>query len=705
MMRQYLLPGILFSLFALLVIPQPFLSAAIDSQGRSFDVVVYGGTPAGIVAAVTAAGEGASVALLEPTQHLGGMASGGLGHTDIGNADAIGGHSRAFFERVGKHYGESLAWYFEPHVAEQVFTDWLAEAKVPVFLGCRLLESSEAVAKDGASIRTITMENGERFVAKCFVDASYEGDLMARAGVSYVTGREGQEEFKESLAGVQPVPLGDLEEYQRTAPPHGPGHTSLMFPTITWYKARPNYLNTHQWPVRVRGLDSQGDLLPGVTAKTLGEPGTGDEKFMAYNFRLCLSDVPENRIPIEKPAGYDPLTYEILARYVAQWPDIKLGQIFHIARMPTGKSDFNTSGPYSTDYLGANWDYPEASYARRQEIWEDHKNFLQGMFYFLVHDPRLPESLRNEAAQWGLSKDEFIDTDNWPRQLYVRVCRRMRGEFVMTQRDVEFDIFKDDSVGMGSFVIDSHNIQRIAAKDGSVVNEGGIEVPVTPYQISYGALVPQAKECGNLLVPVCLSASYVAYCTIRMEPVYMALGQAAGLAAATVAQTDGTVQQVDIPKLQEKLLKQGAVLKLAAEKLNPLFWRELDEIHAQRVGEWEERNYEHLKQIYRHDQNAGKGEKSARWELTVPADGRYEVRLAYPHSPAQATNVPVKLVHAEGEQTFLVNQQQVPEMGAFIKLGTFRFTRDKPAVVFVENKNTQGYVAIDRVHFIPVEID
>ncbi len=327
------------------------------------------------------------------------------------------------------------------------------------------------------------------------------------------------------------------------------------------------------------------------------------------------------------------------------------------------------------------------------------------MFYFLATDSRLPESLRNEAAQWGLSKDEFLDTDNWPRQLYVRVCRRMRGEFVMTQRDVESDIFKEDSVGMGSFVIDSHNIQRVVTKDGDVVNEGGIEVPVTPYQISYGALVPKAAECENLLVPVCMSASYVAYCTIRMEPVYMALGQATGLAASTVVQTGDAVQDIDIPRLQEKLVKQGAVLKLDAEKLKPLFWRELDEIHAHRVGQWQERKYEHLNQIYRHDMNLEKGEKSAHWELTVPADGRYEVRIAYPHSPVQATNVPVKLVHAEGEQIFLVNQQQVPEMGAFIKLGTFRFTRDKPASVCVENKDTEGYVAIDRVHFIPMELD
>jgi hypothetical protein len=704
-MGRYFLPAISNGLIVLLVSLQPVLASLAAARESSFDVVVYGGTPAGIVAAVTAAGEGVSVALLEPTQHLGGMASGGLGHTDIGNAGTIGGHSRTFFERVGKHYGEGLAWYFEPHVAEQVFNDWLAEAKVQVFLGCRLTEAGDAVAKEGSTIKSITMDNGEKFAAKSFIDASYEGDLMARAGVSYVTGREGQDEFDESLAGVQPVPLGNLEEYLRTAPPHGPGHTSLMFPTVAWYQARPNYLNTHQWPVRVQGVDDQGNLLPGVMAKTLGKPGTGDEKFMAYNFRLCLTDVPENRIPIEKPAGYDPITYEVLARYVAQWPDIKLGQIFHIARMPTGKTDFNTSGPYSTDYLGANWDYPEANYARRQEIWEDHKNFIQGMFYFLAHDPRLPESLRNEAAQWGLSRDEFVDTDNWPRQLYVRVCRRMRGEFVMTQRDVEFDIFKDDSVGMGSFVIDSHNIQRVVTEDGHVVNEGGIEIPVTPYQISYRSLVPRAEECGNLLVPVCMSASYVAYCTIRMEPVYMALGQAAGLAAATVGQTGGTVQQLDVSRLQAKLVEQGSVLKIDAEKLRPLFWRELDEVHAQRVGQWEERKFERLNQIYRHDMNQGKGEKSARWEITVPADGRYEVRIAYPHSPAHATNVPVKVVHAEGVQTFVVNQQQVPEMGSFIKLGTFRFTRDKPAVVLVENKDTEGHVAIDRVHFIPMELD
>lgn len=672
------------------------------------DVVVYGGTPAGITAAIAASKEGASVILLEPGRHPGGVVSGGLGHTDIGNPRCIGGLSREFFERIGRHYGRDLAWYFEPHIAEQTFTDWAAEAGVRVSYGRRLAESKDAVTKDGARIRALRTEDGATFSAETFVDASYEGDLLARAGVPFVIGREGRNEFSESLAGVQAVPLGDWDEYRRTAPPHGPGYSSLMLPTIEWYKKRPNYLNTHQFPVKVSALDGNGMQLPGITAREPETAGTGDRKFMAYNFRLCLTKDPTNRIPISAPAAYDAKRYELLARYVALWPDIELRQLFHIAPMPGGKTDFNTSGPYSTDHLGANWDYPEATYARRQEIWTDHKNFLQGMFFFLGSDPRLPAALRREASAWGLCRDEFADTGHWPRQLYVRVARRMKGAAFMTQKDVQKEVVKADSVAMGSFIIDSHNVQRVLTRDGCAVNEGGIEVPVRPYQIPYGVLTPKKADCENLLVPVCMSASYIAYCTLRMEPVYMALGHASGLAAAQAAKARAAVQDLDVTELQAKLVRQKQVVRLegpsTAISRAGLAGIVVDDDEAKLAGEWTRSSFAGggLGGGYRHDGNAGKGGKAARFEAKVPADGDYEVRFGYVAFENRATNVAVLVHSADGAKTVFVDERRAPGSdGLFVSLGTHRFSAKEPAVVEVSNANTDGYVVIDAVQWLP----
>jgi hypothetical protein len=494
------------------------------------DVVVYGATAGGAIAAVTAAREGARVLLLEPGRHVGGMVSGGLGWTDFGNKAVIGGLSLEFFQRVGKRYGQPVAWTFEPHVAEEVLRQMLAEASVTVRFSSRLRERT-GVARQGDRIETIALDDGTVVSAAVFVDASYEGDLMAQAKVHYTYGREGTSDHGETLAGVR----------DRTP--------------------------AHQFRVRVSPLDDAGRPLPLVQPGPKGEPGQADKKVQAYNFRLCLTEVKANQVPFPRPARYNPARYALFARFLAASAQAagtppRFGWLLKVNRMPNGKTDINNQGAMSTDHIGASWGYPDGDYRTRAAIWQDHVDYLQGLLYFVSHDPEVPRSLRDEASGWGLAADEFVDTDHWPHQLYVREARRMIGGFVMTQADIQGAVTKPDSIGMGSYNSDSHNVQRVATADGAVENEGDMQVPVTPYQIPYRALVPERAEATNLLVPVCLSATHVAYSTLRMEPQYMIIGQAAGTAAALAARNHIPVQDVEIAALQQRLGARGAVLGL-----------------------------------------------------------------------------------------------------------------------------------------------
>jgi len=490
---------------------------------RHYDVVVYGGTAGGVMAAVAAAREGVSVALLEPRRHIGGMVSGGLGKTDFGRKKVIGGMSREFFERLGRHYGEPVTWYFEPHVAENVFRDWLKTANVEVFFEHRL----DRVARRDNRLLSIRMENGAEFAAKVFLDCSYEGDLMARAGASYTWGREAHDTYGESLAGVR-----ETSKY-------------------------------HQFDVPISAYDKDGKLLPCVHDGPRGATGQGDQKVQAYNFRVCLCNRKENQVPFPRPADYDPRRYEIIRRYLAKrGKDLDLNKIMIVSLMPNGKTDINNRGPFSTDHIGASWEYPEADYARRQEIWDDHVSYVQGYFYFLANDPSVPEHLQKAINQWGLAKDEFADTGHWPHQMYIREARRMVGAYVMSQKDLQTERTKPDSIGMGSYNSDSHHVQRVVKPDGTLENEGDMQVPVRPYEIAYRALTPKKGECENLLVPVCFSASHVAYSSMRMEPQYMILGHAAGVAAAYAVQCDVAVQQVNVARLRVRLREQGQILSM-----------------------------------------------------------------------------------------------------------------------------------------------
>lgn len=494
------------------------------------DICVFGGTAGGVAAAVAAARMGKTVTLTEFGMHLGGMTSGGLGQTDIGNKGAIGGISREFYRRVGKHYGKEESWTFEPHVAEDILWEMLNGSSVPVFLHSRLKD----VRKEGARIREIEMENGKVFRAKMFIDASYEGDLMARAGVTYTVGREANAQYNETLNGVRAV------------------------------------TPKHQFLIPVDGYKTAGDPAGGVLALIQSEPtaaaGESDKSVQAYNFRLVLTKIPENQRGIEPPKNYDPARYELLARYLEAWESSTnkkptLGDLMHIQMMPNGKTDINNNGGFSTDYIGFNYEYPEGDYAARARIWKDHEEYTRGFLHFLATDSRVPERIRKDMQSWGLTRDEFLDSHGWPHQLYIREARRMVSDYVMTEHNCRDSIKLDDPIGLAAYTMDSHNCRRII-RNGHVENEGDVQVGgFPPYQIAYRSVTPTESECDNLLVPVCLSATHIAYGSIRMEPVFMVLGHSCAVAASLAIETETAIQKIDRTRLHSLLLEQKQILE------------------------------------------------------------------------------------------------------------------------------------------------
>jgi hypothetical protein len=512
--------------------------AAVSAPAHDFDLAVYGGTAAGVTTAVAGARSGLKTVLLNPGKHIGGMVSGGLSGTDVGKREVIGGMSLEFYCRAGRHYQldrhlQEIGWMPEPKVAEAIMRSMLKEAGVVLMEEHRLREKN-GVRKEGARIVEIVAENGSATRAKIFADCSYEGDLMAQAKVSYTVGREGVAQYGESLAGVRAV------------------------------------TPSHQFAVDIPARDENGALLPEVSAEPRGEPGSADKRVQAYNFRVIATTDPENRLPWPKPEGYDPQRYELLARYLAAMTrymgsPLTFNEVGLFRVIPNNKVDLNNRGGFSTDYIGKNYGYPDGTYAERARIWKDHEDYQKGFYYFLANDPRVPQPLQEEVRRYGLAKDEFADTGHWPNQLYVREARRMVGEFVATQKDLQTERNKPDVIGMGSYNSDSHNVQRFVNAKGFVENEGNVEVPVQPYQIPYRVLLPKRAEAVNLLVPVCFSASHVAYSSLRMEPQYMILGHAAGAAAAIAVKTGSAVQDVNVGALQKQLVAEGAVFEHGAE--------------------------------------------------------------------------------------------------------------------------------------------
>ncbi len=518
------------------------------------DVVVYGGTSAGVVAAVQTARMGKSVVLVSPQRRLGGMTTNGLGATDSMDNSAVGGLAREFYRRVKAYYGDATAWThqrreqfdgyranddamwrFEPHVAEEILDDMLRDANVTVVQGQRLVRDGNGVSRSGPRLVAFRAEpSGDEYRGRMFVDATYEGDLMAAAGVSYVVGRESNATYGETLNGVQ--------------------------------KAR--NVKNHRFITPVDPFTMPGDpssgLLAGVSAEPPGEDGDADRRIQAYCFRMCMSNVPANRRPFEKPAGYDESRYELLLR------NFEAGDgrtPINIVMMPNGKTDTNNNHAISTDHIGANYDYPEASYARRAEIVADHLAWQRGLMWTISYHPRVPANVRDDMASWGLAADEFTGNAGWPTELYVREARRMVGNYVMTEHDCRRMRVPKDPVGMGSYNMDSHNCQRHVDPTGHAANEGDVQESTHgAYAIGYRSIVPRRGEAENLLIPVCISASHIAYGSIRMEPVFMILGQSAATAACQAIDDDVAVQEVAYEKLRRQLEADGQVLERKAPK-------------------------------------------------------------------------------------------------------------------------------------------
>jgi len=529
----------------------------LPARAADYDLVVYGGTSAGVIAAVQAKKMGKSVIIVCPDKHLGGLSSGGLGFTDTGNKAVIGGLSRDFYHRVWKHYDTVAAWrwqkkaeygnkgqgtpaidgeqrtmwIFEPHVAERVFEDYVREFKIPVRRN-EWLDRAKGVKKDGARIVAITTLGRKTYAGRMFIDATYEGDLLAAAGVDYHAGREAQSVHGEQWNGVQTGVL------------HHRHHFGAVKTPIS--------------PYVVPG-DPKSGVLARVSAEPPGEFGAGDKRVQAYCYRMCLTDDPRNRIPFPKPKGYDAKQYELLLRIFADgWRET----FEKFDPIPNHKTDTNNHGPFSTDNIGHNYDYPDASYERRREILREHETYQKGWLWFIANDPRVPKDVQDAMRRWGLPKDEFRDNGGWSHQIYVREARRMIGSYVMTENELTKKRPTPQSVGMGSYTIDSHNVQRYITPEGYVQNEGDIGVSTHgPYEIAYGALVPKRGQADNLLVPVCVSSSHIAFGSIRMEPVFMILGQSAATAASLALDAGAPVQQVDYAKLRERLLKDGQVLE------------------------------------------------------------------------------------------------------------------------------------------------
>ncbi len=668
-----------------------FLALGLTSAvADTADVVIFGGTPAGLSAGIVAAREGASVVVIEPTRWIGGVVTGGLCKTDVGKQETIGGFPREYFARAAAIKPGAEMWYADPSANLAAFEAMLKEAGVKVVKGQKL----RSATKEDGRLRSLTTEDGTTYEGKMFIDASYEGDLMAAAKVSYIVGRESREQYNEPLAGYHPMPIRPrTQEIMESDCPSIGGKG-------------PSYI--HGTPVSISALDEKGEPIFGVY-RSKAEPGSADKRTQAYNFRICVTQREDIRVPFPKPAEYDAKKYELLLRLIKAYPGVRFGRLFHLGDVANGKYDLNAQGLFSTDYPGANTEYPDGDAKTRERIWRDHVQYTQGLLWFLCHDERVPASLREQANSWGLCKDEFADNGHWPYALYVREGRRMIGEYVLVQNDLQREIFKDDSVGMGSFVIDCHIVQRIVAEDGTVRDEGSFQdAPALPYQIPYRSLTPKRSECANLLVPVCLSASHIAYCSLRMEPVYMAMGQAAGLAAVMANKAGVSVQELPVAALRTKLLEQKAVLELAALANMPrsakLPGLVMDEQEAERAGHWIGSTFGMpVDGSSRHDENSEKGKKSITYTLKVPNQGDYEVRVSYVTAGNRASNVPVTIRYADGEKTVRVNQKQAPSIdGLFTSLGRYSFTTDKPAVIIISNEGTDGIVGADCVQLLKV---
>lgn len=635
---------------------------------KDVDVCVYGGTASGVIAAYSAKKAGKSVVLIEPGKYLGGMTTGGLGMTDIGNKYAVTGLARLFYRRIGEHYDKFEQWTFPPSVATATINRFVKEADLDVIYLHRITD----LEIDGTTITEILLEesseptiNPQMIVrARQFIDCTYEGDLMAKAGVSYTVGRESNDQYDETLNGVQ-------------------------------------LLNQHQFPDGIDPYLTEGDSTSGycwgISPNTLQSKGSGDGAVQAYNFRLCLTDNPENQRPFEKPENYDPAKYELLARAIRKMPlHIDQYLLFNWGIMPDNKYDVNNRGPLSTDMIGMNYDYPEADYETREKIWKEHVDYTKGLLYFLTHDERIPEELRNQVSAFGWTKDEFTDNDNFPTQLYVREARRMIGEYVMTQKNCQGEETVGDGIGMAAYGMDSHNCQRIVV-NGMVKNEGDVQFHgFSPYPISYRSITPKRQECTNLLVPVCISSSHIAFGSIRMEPVFMVLGQSAAVAASMAIDEKCAVQEIDINKLRRTLKENpyldGSVPEVLVDDTD------IDKIN--RRGSWIKGDGSHYKTSYMKSENSNK-ESEFTFKPIIKNAGRYTVMFyctALPDSE-MAEQMMLEVVHKNGNDKVKIAPRSTK--GAWVNLGSYDFAKGDEAFVRIAGKESDGPLFADALLLIP----
>lgn len=657
------------------------------------DVIVYGSTPGGFCAAIAAAREGASVILLEPTDHVGGLSTGGLSHCDSNQMvrSTLMGLFHEWHTRIVKDYTDrglkapynpavkdQSRWTFEPHVAMRVTRKMLDEAGVKVLTG-RYLTS---VKKDGPRITTLITKNGT-FTAKVFIDGTYEGDLMAAAGVSWTLGREGRAEFGESLAGRQ-YPKQKMD---------------------------------------INGFDDAGNLLPLITAADTGADDIGDKNVMTYSFRLCLTTDPAKLVPMPKPDRYDPARFEIVRRHLKAGGN-SVG--YDLYPLPGDKVDGNNSigRQFSIGLIGACNDWSEADEETRKKIWEAHKQYTLEFHHFLITDPAVPAGVRGKYAKLGLCKDEFAETGHFSPALYVREGRRMKGLHIITQKDIIDQPAKEDPIAISSFPIDSHDCRRIALKGGGVINEGTI-FPVRvkntghgyAYHVPYRSILPKAEECTNLLVPVALSCTHVGISSLRIEGAWMVIGQGAGVAAAMAASENVAVQAIAYPKLRNRLLAQHQVLDLPKAPDDPaapeprtsvdpktLEGIVLDDADAKLTGPWaQSTNFKtYVGRGYVHDERKADGKSVATFRFTAAKSGRYEIRMAYSAHETRATKVPVSISSGKHEAKLTVDQTiALPSGNSFRKVGEIELAADVETVITVTNSGTDGFVILDAIQLVP----
>ena len=670
-----------------------FCSSTIARDITKVDICVYGGSSAGIIAAYTAKKSGKSVIVIEPGTHIGGLTTGGLGATDIGNKYAITGLAKEFYRQIGAHYGKLEQWTFEPHVASMVFDKMIAEAKLDVLKNRRLVN----VYKKDGRIDEITVEvsdkpshaTNQKIQASIFLDCTYEGDLMAKAGVSYAIGREANAQYGETYNGVQ----------------------------VSEFHQFPDGID----PYVIPGKPESG-LLYGISNAELAKKGSGDKLIQAYNFRICLTQDKNNQIAFTKPDNYDPKKYTLLARVIAKegWDGIngtfkhvKTGDTvvvlnkggFLIKHMPNGKTDFNNFGAFSTDMVGANYNYPEGDYETRKKIWKEHEDYNKGLFYFLANDQSVPPAVRKDMQSWGYAKDEFKDNAGFPGQLYVREAKRMIGEMVMTQKHCDGVEVVSDGIGMAAYGMDSHTCQRIII-NGMVKNEGDVEIPVAgPFPISYRAVTPKRSECKNLLVPVCLSASHIAFGSIRMEAVFMVMAQSAATAAVMAIDAGVPVQNIDVTQLQSKL----AANPYLNNKVLEILVDNDDKDHVTISGDWKKLNGGYGKSLLI---STGSGEKrSVKFVPEVKKKGKYTIYAYISEEESRATKS-FSYIVSDGKTIFPVTRKPSDikvlgtnneSNGEWVNLGTYKLKAGKRAFVEVLENDSKEPALADAILFKPVK--